>query len=133
MIQFSIYFSYSSRQTRTAGGVTRSEEKSIRETRTAAEGSRREDCKLTVKMDGLKVSEEKFTKNEKLPGLRTRSLKDANDNDIEKKVVGKNDVSKKLSSRVESKGAEAAVDLKAEAAKRRQSMLMLQLTFLLLL
>jgi len=112
--------SYSSRQTRTAGGVTRSEEKCIREARTATEGTRREDTKLTVKMDGLKVSEEKLTKNEKVPGLRTRSLKDANDNDIEKNVAGKNDISKKLNSRVESKGAEAGVDLKAEAAKRRQ-------------
>ena len=85
---------------------------------------------MTVKKDGVKVSEEKFTKEEKVPGYTSsrtgiRALKDANDNNLEGKVSGRKNVSKMPDSKGESKGAEAVIDLKAEAAKRRQSKLSL--------
>ena len=117
-------FSYSSRQTRTSGGVTRTEEKSVTEKKTALGGTRKEDTKVTVKKDGVKVSEEKSSKEDKVPGVGARSglrrIKDVNDNKIEVKVGDKKDLSKPAGSKIESKGAEAIVDLKAEAAKRRQ-------------
>ena len=73
----------------------------------------------------MKVSEDKSVKEEKLPGLRDRAglraLKDSNDNNIEVRLGDKKEVTKKGGSKTEPQGAEAVVDLKAEAAKRRQS------------
>lgn len=69
----------------------------------------------------MKVSEDKTSREQKTPGIgKTRPLKDLNDNEVksEEKSVG----SKKMEPKKETKGAEAVVDLKAEAAKRRQSM-----------
>lgn len=69
----------------------------------------------------MKVSEDKTSREQKTPGIgNTRPLKDLNDNEVksEEKSVG----SKKMEPKKETKGAEAVVDLKAEAAKRRQSM-----------
>ena len=80
----------------------------------------------------MKVSEDKTSKEQKTPGVgKTRALKDLNDNEVksEEKSVG----SKKMEPKKETKGAEAVVDLKAEAAKRRQSMYTKLFPFLLCL
>ena len=55
--------------------------------------------------------------------METRALKDANDNSLEEEVCSLSDSFRKSGLKGETKGAEAAVDLKAEAAKRRQSRL----------
>ena len=105
--------------------MTRTEEKKVLETRSGKEGTRKEEQTVTVKKDGSKISESKTIKEQKIPGAGSRfvqkALKDANDNTIEVKF--KKDASKKPAAKEGSKGAGAAVDLKAEVAKRRQSKL----------
>ncbi len=57
------------------------------------------------------------------PGIGRRSLrtlKDVNDNNVVAKTVDKKEGEIKTEAKKDTKGAEAAVDLKSEAAKRRQ-------------
>ena len=77
---------------------------------------------MRFEKDGKLATDVKDSREHITPGLSRRSQKparDLNDNHIEasdKKATGK-----KMEAKTEDKGAEAVVDLKAEAAKRRQS------------
>ncbi len=121
----------SSRETRTAGGLTKTEEKSVTESRTEKGGKVKEEKSVRFKKDGLIVSEQKDSREHTTPGTGRRSLRainDGNNNEIEVKVedkkgVDKKGVEKKVEAKKETKGAVAA-ESKSEAAKRRQSELL---------